>query len=319
MDKLISIPETAVWLIERDNFLLITHRRPDGDTLGCAGGLAQGLRELGKIAYVLDNPEATPRYKRFVEDYLAPDDFQHEYIIAIDTASTSLFPKNAEQYIDSVSLSIDHHGSNTHYADLSCLNSDYASCGEIIFDILMAISNSISSTTAEKLYVALSTDTGCFSFSNTTANTLYVASQLVDAGAPNKELNKQLFRTKTQGRISIEGMLISGIEYSFNNRVAVASITLEMLDASGADEDDLDDIAAIPGSIAGVCIGITIRELSSPQDCKISVRTRAPYDAQAICAHFGGGGHKLAAGFTTDNTIKEIKKMLHEVIEGQLE
>ena len=317
MNKIISTSETVSWLIERDNFLLITHKRPDGDTLGCAGALAQGLREYGKTVYVLDNPEATPRYKCFVEDYIAPDDFQHEFIIAIDTASTSLFPKNAEQYIDSVSLCIDHHGSNTLYADLVCLNIDRASCGEIIFDILMTISGSVSSTTAEGLYVALSTDTGCFSFSNTTANTLYVASLLVEAGAQSKELNKVLFRTKSQGRISIEGMLIAGIEYSFDNRVAVASITLKMLEASGADEDDLDDIAALPGSIAGVCIGITIRELSSPHDCKISVRTRAPYDAQAICAHFGGGGHKLAAGATMENTVDEIKKMLHEVIKGQ--
>ena len=319
MSKILSISETANWLKERDNFLLITHRRPDGDTLGCARGLAQGLREYGKTVYVLDNPEATPRYKRFVEDYLAPDDFQHEFIIAVDTASTSLFPKNAMQYSDSISLCIDHHGSNTLYAGFICLNSDLASCGEIVFDILMTMSGSISSTTAEGLYVALSTDTGCFSFSNTTANTLYVASQLVSAGAPNKELNKQLFRTKTHGRISIEGMLLSGIEYSFDNRVAVASITLEMLESSGADEDDLDDIAALPGSIEGICVGVTIRELSSPHDCKISVRTGVPYDAQAICAHFGGGGHKLAAGFTIEKTINEIKEMLHEVIEGQLD
>jgi len=315
MSKMITPSDVAVWLKERDRFLIITHRRPDGDTLGCAGALAQGLRELGKTAYVLYNIEATPRYKRFVENYYAPDDFKPDNIIAIDTAAPILLPENASVYENSISLCIDHHKSNALYADLVCLDVDRASCGEIIFDILKALTDSISSTTAECLYVALSTDTGCFSFSNTTANTLYVASLLVEAGAPNKELNKLLFRTKTHGRISIEGMMTSGLEYCFDERVAIASITKEMMDAAGADEDDVDDIAAIPGSVEGVCIGITIRELSSPRDCKISIRTRSPYDAQYICGQFGGGGHKLAAGCMMEKTISEVKSALMEVLE----
>jgi len=318
MSKMLTTSETAKWLDKNDNFLILTHRRPDGDTLGSAGGLAQGLREQGKTAHVLFNPEATPRYVRFIEEYYPPDDYVADNIIAVDTASTQLFPKNAEEYKDSVVLCIDHHKSNTQYAAQVCLEDEKASCGEIIFEILMTMYGSISSVTAECLYVALSTDTGCFSFGNTTGNTLYVASLLVEAGAPNKELNKLLFRTKTHGRISIEGMLTSGIVYSFDDKVAIASITLEMLEVSGADEDDLDDIAALPGSIEGVCIGITIRELSTPNDCKVSVRTKAPYDAQAICAHFGGGGHKLAAGFTLEKTIDEVKKALHEVIKEQI-
>jgi len=314
MNKILTSAETATWLKERNDFLIITHRRPDGDTLGSAGALAQGLRELGKTAYTLPNPEVTPRYSRFVEDYWATDDYLPEHIIAIDTASTNLFPENAAKYKDSVSLCIDHHSSNTLYADLVCLDADRAACGEIIFDILMTISGSISSATAERLYVALSTDTGCFSFGNTTSNTLYVASLLIEAGASNKALNKLLFRTKTRGRIKIEGMLTSGLEFSFDDKVAIATITREMMDVAGADEDDMDDIAAIPNSIEGVCVGITIREMSSPNDCKISVRTTLPYDAQAICARFGGGGHKLAAGCTIENTVEEIKAALADVL-----
>jgi len=315
MDKIISPFETAYRLKEHDNFLLITHRRPDGDTIGSAGALAQGLRELGKTAYVLKNPEATPRYARFISDYLAPDDYKADYVISIDTATYDLFPKNAEEYKGSINLCIDHHKSNTFYAEHVCLEASRASCGEVIFDILMAMSGSISSISAERLYVALSTDTGCFSFSNTTGNTLYVASLLIEAGAPNKDLNKQLFRTKTRGRIKIEGMLSSGLEYHFDDRVAISTITNEMMETAKADEDDIDDIAALPSSIEGVCIGITVREMTSPTDCKVSVRTRAPYDAQAICEKFGGGGHMLAAGCTIEKTIEEIKDMLLLVLE----
>ena len=315
MSKLTNVFETAAWLKERDNFLFITHKRPDGDTIGSAAALTQGLRELGKTAYVLFNPEVTPRYAGFVEDYWATEDFEPEFIIAIDTATVDLFPKNALQYEKSIALCIDHHGSNTKYAEILCLHADRAACGEIIFDILMSISGSISSLTAERLYVALSTDTGCFSFGNTTANTLYVASLLVQAGAPNKDLNKKLFRTKSHGRIKIEGLITSGIEYFFDDKVAVSTITREMIETSGANEDDLDDIAALPGSIEGVYIGITIRELSSVNDCKVSIRTRAPYDAQTICAEFGGGGHKLAAGCSLSKTADEVREALMGVLE----
>jgi len=307
MSKLLTPDEVAAWLKESDNFLIITHKRPDGDTLGSASALAQGLKEQGKTVFLLYNPETTSRYLQFVKQYHAPDDFTPEHIIAVDTATTELFPKNADKYKDSISLCIDHHSSNTLYAEKVCLNAENAACGEIIFDILMTMPGKVSPPTAERLYVALSTDTGCFSFGNTTAYTLYVASQLVYAGAPNKELNKVLFRTKSHGRIGMEGLITSGIEYHFDDKVAIASITRKMMETTGADEDDLDDIAALPGSIEGVCVGITIREMSSPQDCKLSVRTRSPYDAQEICAKFGGGGHKLAAGCTIEKTIPEAK------------
>ena len=310
MSKTLTISETASWLAKRNNFLIITHRRPDGDTLCCAGALARGLKELGKTAYVLFNAEATERYKRFVEDYWASDNYEFENIIAVDTASTELFTDNAGKYKDVVSLCIDHHGSNTMYADYLCLDADSAACGEVVFAILMAMSGYISKVTAERLYVALSTDTGCFSFGNTTANTLSVASKLVEFGAPHRKLNKLLFRTKTHGRINIEGMLISGMEYYYDGKVAIATITKEMMASTNADEDDMDDIAVIAGSVEGVGVGVTIRETSSAQDCKISVRTVLPYNAHDICARFGGGGHKMAAGFTAEKTIDEIKSEL---------
>jgi len=310
--------QTADWLKTQDDFLIITHRRPDGDTIGSAGALAQGLLELGKTAYVLRNPEVTPRYIRFVEDYYAPDDFKPKNVIIVDIASPDLFTKNAEMYKDNISLCIDHHKSNSLNADFICLEAGRASCGEVIFDILMAISGSVSSATAERLYVALSTDTGCFSFGNTTANTLFVASLLVESGAPNKILNKHLFRSKTYSRINVESMLISGLEFRFDNKVAFAVITKKMMETAGADEDDIDDITTIPTSIKGVKIGITIRELASTNECKISVRTTPPYDAQAICAHFGGGGHKLAAGCSINNNIDEIKEMLCAVLETMI-
>jgi phosphoesterase RecJ-like protein len=311
---MLSIAETAEWLKKHDEYLILTHRRPDGDTVGCAGALAQGLRDIGKNAFVLPNPEITPRYAVFIEDYLAPDGYSAEHVIIVDTASTSLFPKNGDEYLDSISLCIDHHPSNTFYAQNTCLDSSMASCGEIIFELLMAFSGKICAKSAKCIYVAVSTDTGCFSFANTTSNTLRVASLAVAAGAPHVKLNRRLFRTKSRARIRIEGMINAGLEFYFDGKVAISLITSEMMETAGADEDDVDDVASIPGSVCGVLVGVTMRELTSPQDCKVSVRTSPVVNANAIAAKFGGGGHAMAAGFSLDKPMSEGKIILLEVL-----
>jgi len=314
MSVLMTNAQTAAWLKARDGFLILTHRRPDGDTVGCAGALAQGLRECGKTAYVLSNPEITPRFLRFVKDYIAPPGFEPEHILVVDTASEELFTKNCDMYLGAVSLCIDHHPSNTLYAEHTCLEGAYASCGEIIFEILLDLTGSISSRSAEQLYVSLSTDTGCFAFSNTTANTHRVAALLIEAGAPYRELNKQLFRTKTRSRIQVEGAIFSKLEFFFRGAVAISTITREMMESADAKEDDVDDIASIPGSVEGVRAGITIREMTSARDCKVSVRTTSLVDAHAICERFGGGGHSMAAGYTQNKTASEIKDSLLETL-----
>jgi len=311
---MMTIAETAAWFEPRDGYLLLTHRRPDGDTVGCAGALAQGLREFGKTAYVLHNPDITQRYLRFVKDYQAPDGYMPEHVVVLDTASPDLFPKNGNGYTDAVSLCIDHHASNTLYAKHTCLGKEYASCGEIIYEILTALAGGISAKSAEHLYAAVSTDTGCFAYANTTANTLRVASLLIEAGAPHRELNKLLFRTKTRGRMKIEGAIYSGIEFYFGGAVAISTITRDMMESASASEDDVDDIASLPGSIEGVKAGITLREVTSPNDCKVSVRTSPSVDAHAICERFGGGGHAMAAGFTINKTIPELKEALLEAL-----
>jgi len=316
--KMMTTVETATWLQNRDNYLIITHRRPDGDTIGCAGALAHGLRECGKTAYILKNPETTPRYQVFVEEYIAADGYTPENIIIVDTASRELFPENAEEYDDLESLCIDHHPSNTLYADYTRLDGAFASCGEIIYEILLALDVKIGEEIAGKLYVALSTDTGCFAYANTSANTLQVASKLIECGAPHRELNKTLFRTKTRGRMKIEGLILSGLEFHFNDTVAISTITRDMMAKANATEDDVDDISSIPGSIEGVLAGITIREMTSEKNCKVSVRSGAAVNSNDICTRFGGGGHPMAAGFTLEASVAEIKEKLLEALPDYL-
>jgi len=308
--------ETAAWLCERDDFLILTHRRPDGDTLGCAAGLCAALREIGKRAYVLENPETTARYVEYVADYLAPADFSPQTIISVDTADCKILQGNAGAYASRVDLSIDHHASNTGYAAYTCLDGN-ASCGETVFDVLQALSGTISKASALPLYVAVSTDTGCFAYANVTPHTFSVAAALIAAGADHVSVNKKLFRTKTRARIALDGAIYSSLQYYHRDQIAVLVLTQELLTSCGVTEDDLDDVAAIPNQVEGVQIGIVVRELPTG-GCKISVRTAPGVNANAICKHFGGGGHAMAAGCTIDETPEAAVGLLLGASEGML-
>ncbi|MDR0861707.1 MAG: DHH family phosphoesterase [Oscillospiraceae bacterium] len=316
----LDIAGTRELLPLRDNYLLLTHRRPDGDTLGCAAALAMGLRAIGKSAYLLENDEVTERYSSLVTGLYAPTDFCPDAVIAVDIASTDLLPDNARAYAENVWLCVDHHPSNTGYAENLCLYAERAACGEVIYELLIALSGGIDAAIADALYIAVSTDTGCFSFDNTNANTFSVAARLVEAGARMGEINRALFRSKTRGRIAVEGMIYSEMEYLHGGRAVIVALTNAMIDEVGATEDDLDNISAIPLSIEGVDVGVTIRETSATNECKVSVRSSPSVSANAICGRFGGGGHAQAAGFSITATVAEVREriiaLLDEILGG---
>ena len=305
--------ETASWLLERDDFLILTHRRPDGDTLGSAAGLCLGLRAIGKRAYLLENPETTGRYLEYVADTLAPADFIPQTVIATDTADAGILQINAGSWADRVDLSIDHHASNTGYAAYFCLDASRAACGEVVYEVLMALSSTIGAEAANCLYVALSTDTGCFVYINVTADTLTTAGELIRAGADHRRVNKKLFRTKSRGRMALDGAMFSGLQYHYGGQVAVATITLDLMKKLGVTEGDLDDIATIPNQAEGVRVGIVVRELPEG-GCKVSVRSVRDVNANVICQQFGGGGHPMAAGCVVDMPAQAAAQALVQAV-----
>ena len=325
MTKQLTIKDTAKYLLEQDNFLILTHRRPDGDTLGSGAALCRALRNVGKTAFMLENAETTPRYSFLTAGLTVGDEFAPECIIAVDIATPELFPTNALKYAatasensdDIVHLAVDHHPSNNGYAAATLCDPSRAACGELVYDLICELTT-VDLDMATALYVAVSTDTGCFSYDNTTAETLAVSSKLVALGTPIAELNRTIFRAKSRGRIAVEGLVFTGMTFHFDDRAAIVVISGKMLAETGANEDDLDSIAALPASIEGVLVGITIRELVNSNDCKISVRSSEGVDANVVCARFGGGGHARAAGFTSPLSPEEIRTQLLPVLEELL-
>ncbi len=305
MSKNLTIHEAAARLRQMDNVLLLTHVRPDGDTIGSAAALCQALRDMGKTAYLLNNPEITDTYAPYAAPYWAADGFVPEHIVSADIAALSLLPDNGAACASRVELAIDHHGSQEFFAAETCLDANAAACGEIIYHIIRELTP-VTPAIAVLLYVAIATDTGCFVYTNTTADTHRIAAALLETGIDVGPVNKALFRTKTRTRLAMEARMVAAMELYDGDRVVVMSIPLSLrqeLHASGADIEELSSLAAL---VAGTDCGITLRE-AAPNRVKISVRTGPRVDACALCRRLGGGGHRAAAGAALDCTLDEAK------------
>ena len=284
-----SVSQAAQALLAADDILILTHCRPDGDTTGCAGALCRGLRQLGKNAYILPNAGVTARYAPLVTPCYAPDDFQPACVVTTDIADYGLLPDNALPYRDRLDVVLDHHRSNAMSAPVRVVRETAGACAELILDVMDAMGVSLTADIAECIYIALSTDTGCFRYSNTVPDTLRAAARCLEAGVDGGEINRRLFEVKTWPRFQMERIIFDTMEFLMDGKIALVIIRRADIDRTGADMDDLDSIASLTRQIEGVQVGITITE-NKDGTSKISVRTTKEDDASASGAKGGGGG-----------------------------
>lgn len=305
--------EAAAWLRAHDRYLILTHKRPDGDTIGCAAALCRGLRGLGKTAHICPGTGETHLFTPYLEGLLAPEGYEPDTVVSVDIAARGLFTKSGEPWLErGVDLAIDHHPSQEFFAKETCLDAGRAACGEIIYEILNELGQ-VNTETAVPLYVAVSTDTGCFQYGNTTADTHRVAAALMATGIDVFPLNKRHFRTKTWARLQVERLIVERMHRYEDGKIAVAPVSLSLMDEAGATEEDMEDIAAFLGQIEGVETSVTIRELEDGA-CKLSVRTSGGLNATRVCALLGGGGHAAAAGCTVGGTLEQAESAILDAI-----
>ena len=308
-----TIKEVAEFLRSHDKFLILTHRRPDGDTIGCAAAFTAMLRQMGKTAGVLYNRETTEHYEPYIEELWVADDFDYETVVSVDLAALSLFPDNAEQFKSKVDLAIDHHPSYEHFAKLDCVHPECAACGEVIYEVAVELGQ-LTPAVALPLYVAVSTDTGCFVYSNVTANTHRVAAALLETGIDYRAANKLHFRTKSRKRLALEGELMRTMEFYDENRVVVVALSQELQQRLDLTEADMEDISALGGVVEGTDCSVTMKETKDGA-WKISLRTGARVNATRACAKLGGGGHRAASGCIVEHeTFARAKEMILDAI-----
>lgn len=305
------LKKAAKILLDAQNILILTHKSPDGDTLGSAFGLCRSLLKLGKAAKVICSDPIPKKYGYLVAgaDFEVPD-----LIVASDIATVGLFGSSLETYAQKVDLCIDHHPSNSGYAKYTFVDTAAAATCEIMTELIDLLGVEIDKDIAQCLYTGLATDTGCLRFSNTMPKTLRTAAALIEKGADNAKLNKLLFETVSRGRLEIERMALETLEYHMNGKVAIITLTKAMYDKAGINESDTEGIASIPARIEGVEAGITVKE-DTNSEYKISVRTNGTLNASKICAELGGGGHSAAAGCRVIGSLDDAKRKILEAVE----
>lgn len=313
---LLSLAEICAFLKERDNYVVLCHASPDGDTLGSAYALKMGLKKLNKRVQVICCDEIPSKYDYFIDD--EDSSFAPETVVAVDVADIKLLGNIYAQFEGRIDLNIDHHISNTRYAKRLYLDADAAATAECIYEILDELGIEFDRKIANALYTGMSTDTGCFKYSNVTVRTHEIAAKLYAIGVDAAEINRKMFDTKSRSRLELEMMVLSSARFHFDDRCMILAVTTEMQEKTGCSGSELEGVAAISRSVEGVLAGVSIKQIEQSK-FRVSLRTYEPLDASEICKKLGGGGHKAAAGCTLEGDLESVKKQILEAVKTALE
>ncbi len=303
----IDIKECARLLSEKDDILILTHAHPDGDTLGSGFALCRALLKLGKFCSVVNEAEIPAKYSYLFDD-IAITHFKPQFVVAVDVATPNLLGALEGKY--HIDLCIDHHITNTEYADYLLLEDVPAAC-QTMYYVIKELGAEIDKRMAESLYTGLSTDTGCFRYASTTAQTYRVAADLIELGADNGMINRLMFETKTKTYAKLERLALESMSFFDDDRIAVITVTQDMYNQTGSNEQETEALAPLTRQIEGVEIGVIIKE-KPDGTCKASIRTFEKVNAAELAKMFSGGGHPQAAACRFDCGVMEARSRIVE-------
>ncbi len=315
--KQLTLRQCARYLKKHNNYIILTHASPDGDTLGSAYALYYGLNEIGKRASVVCPDIIPQKYNYFarITDHVTREGAT---VIAVDVADKRLLGSLQEEFGDIINLNIDHHISNTMFAENLYLDAKAAATTEIVFELLTLMRVNINDITAKALYTGLVTDTGSFKYATVTAKTHLIAAMLYDYNINASEINRLMFDTKPKKLLELERQVLKTAEFHFDDKCMLLTVTAEMQEKTGCSGTELEGIAIISRSVEGVKAGVTIKQ-TGDEEFKISLRTYEPLDASAICKKLGGGGHKGAAGATVNGSLADAKAKILKAVKECME
>lgn len=291
MDKIIEKIDKA------ENIIITAHISEDADAMGSAIALGTALRSVGKKATVLLSEKPEDRlefldfdYEIFSEDFSA----QQDLLICLDTASEERLGKRAVLLEKSESVVLDHHYTNTRFGDYNYVDGDASSTGELVFRLLKKMNIQLTKEIAVGLYAAISGDTGSFQYSCTSPETMRIVAELMETGIDHAEIARNLYDLMSPELIKLNGYVMSNIKSYFEGKLSMVTLTNAEFESFGVSEKNSGDIVNIARKSKGAEIAISVRE--TPEKIKISFRSNGKYNVSDIATHFGGGGHKMAAG-----------------------
>ncbi len=314
--KRIDAAGAAALLSGRNDVLIICHKNPDGDTLGSAAALSKALRLAGKRRGVICHNRIPEKFS-FMDIPVWNEEFVPGFIVAVDVADEGLFGEKLGRFKGKVNLCIDHHVSNSGYAEYLCLDRRSPAAAQLMLEIIEKMGVVPDRDIADCLYTGIITDTGCFRFSSTTADTHRAATRLFELGADHAGLSEKFFMSKTRRQMELEKFALNNTEYYCDEKIAVLCLTEDVLERIRPLPTDIEGISSMARDFEWVDISILIKAQSGG-GWKISVRTSEKVRANAIAIQLGGGGHLRAAGCEMQGDLDFVKDALVKRAEKEL-
>lgn len=317
------ITRDIIDIIEKSKKIGITfHQSPDGDSLGSATALIQGLKALNKEAYILSK-EAIPDtfsylpHSEEITGLIQNVKEETDLIIVLDCGDFKRINANLDKCSRKYTIvNIDHHLSNEKYGDLNYVDTNAAAVGEIIYDLLTQLKVDITRKISESIYTSILTDTGSFKHSNTTDVTHEIAGALIKTGLNFNKIQRQVFENKEFNKIKFFGKVIDTLQLHINNKVAFMEIRDKMLEEVGLESIDSSEVIHFGTMISGVEVVALFKE--SKDGVKVSLRSKEIVDVSKIAEIFNGGGHKRAAGLFCEGSMSDVKDKIYKILEEEL-
>jgi phosphoesterase RecJ-like protein len=291
-------------------FLLSSHARPDGDSIGSQLALAFALDHLGKTVQIVNRDAAPDHYREFpgldrivIADRVGPE-LQADAVVVLECSDLS---RTGVDGLDGrFIINIDHHSGNRMYGALNWFDESAAACGEMVFDLIRSLGVPLTREIATHIYLAILTDTGSFHHSNITPRTFDICRQTVEAGVNPAAMARRVFDSNSIGKLKLIGALLDKMELTDGGRLAVLWMDDAMLDACGCTHNDTEGVINLPLTAREVQAVVFFKVVASG-DVRVSMRSKYDVDVRLVANEHGGGGHKNAAGFTVPGPLEAVR------------
>ena len=310
MDKIIEKIRDA------KSIAVLGHLNADPDAIGSCFSFAHMMRNMGKQATVYLSEPIEDRLRFMGSDYVVYDGKnakKHDLCVCLDSGDIERLGSRRRIFDEAdVTVSIDHHFTNTLFAQFNYVDSKSSAVGEILCELFRRMGEKLDAEAAKQLYTAIASDTGSFKFSNVTPKTMREAANLLEYDFDHAEILRMLYDSKTFDELRFSAEVIMRMKSCLGGKLTIVSIDKEMIERNGLEEEQVPNIVDIPRSVAGTEVAVSLRE--KDDTIRVNLRSNEYVDVAEIALHFGGGGHKRAAGCNIDGkTLEEAEAAVVEL------
>jgi bifunctional oligoribonuclease and PAP phosphatase NrnA len=304
----------------RRRFVISSHARPDGDSIGSQVAMAFALRALGKSVHIVNRDPAPPPLLQFVgvSDIELAERVTGDFDAAIIMECGDLARTGVSGLDRFFVVNIDHHPGNTAYGAINWFDPSAAACGEMVFDLVRALGVELSKEIATHVYLAILTDTGSFHYSSISPRTFDICRQCLEAGVNPVLVARNVYDSNNMGRLKLFGSVLSAMQLDSTGRIAIVYLDHEMAREAGGTYEDTEGLINLPLTVKEIEAVVFFKQVEG-DEYRVSMRSKGEIDIGIVAKSFGGGGHRNAAGCTITGAIDSLQKLFIEKIDEAIE